>query len=182
MKLSILIPTLKERHESFMRIKTELENQRRGLTDVEICVHDGPRSMSTGEKRNLLINYSVGDHFCFVDDDDMVEPYYIRYIKQALEHSPDVVTFNGWMTTDGSQRVDWVIKLGEKYEKREGKYYRWPNHLAVMRREAVEGIKFPHVWHGEDYQWSVMIKNKGVLKTSVHIDKQLYHYDFKTRK
>jgi glycosyltransferase involved in cell wall biosynthesis len=185
MKLSILICTLPERFQYLNRIKSFLSGQIKN--DVEVKINDAGKSMPTGKKRNSLIEQSSSDYFCFIDDDDNISSEYVSEILKSIESAPDVVTFNGHMTTDGGSPVDFIIRLGEKYEARKDKdnitrYYRFPNHICVMRREAVCHVKFPDVWQGEDYKWSKEINDKGLLKTEVHIDKKLYHYDFKTKK
>lgn len=179
MKLSILIPTLNEpdRVEFLRRLRSVLDPQ---LTnDVEVCINDAGRFMSTGQKRNELIKNSTGDYFVFLDDDDMISSDYVSEILDAITRKPDVVTFQGWMTTNGASRVDFIIRLGEKYEERDGKYYRFPNHLCAFKRSLVDKIKFPLQTHGEDYIWAKKINDHKLLKTEVHIPKQLYHYQFR---
>jgi len=177
--LAILICTLPERFEKLKRLKNILEPQVERFKDqVQIVCNDAGRSIPTGTKRNLLIEQTSSDYFCFIDDDDWVHSYYVDEIVKAMESSPDVITFCGWITTNGHSRVNWQIKLGNRYEERNGMYYRFPNHLAVMKRELVRHIKFPDVWKEEDYQWAVQIHNRKLLKSEVHIPLELYHYDF----
>jgi len=184
-KLSILICTLPERIPQFNNIIRLLNVGTR--EDVEVIADGRDRFVSTGQKRNDLIAQSTGTHFCFVDDDDEVMNDYTNELAKAIQSDPDVVTFKGRMTTNGGSNVDWVIRLGEKYEARQDadgitRYYRFPNHLCVFKKERVFHVKFPHTWHGEDYEWAKAIHDRGLLKTEVHIDKQLYHYQFSTRK
>lgn len=185
LKLSILICTLPERAKQYMHMIDLLHVGTR--EDVEVICDGRGRHIPTGQKRNELIQQCSGSHFCFVDDDDEVMNDYTNELAKAIQSDPDVVTFCGTMLTNGTNKVDWVIKLGEKYEARKDsdgitRYYRHPNHLAVMKKTIVQHIKFPHVWQQEDFIWSSEIKNRGLLKTEVHIPKQLYLYDFKTRK
>lgn len=183
MKLSILICTLPERYDHLKRLNAIIQPQvKRFSGEVEIRIHDAGRQIPTGTKRNELINGCEGDYFCFIDDDDIPATSYVEDILKALENNPDVVTFNGWMTTNKTDRVDFVIKLGEAYEARDGKYYRWPNHLTVMKKSVVKHIEFEPIWMGEDYIWSKQIRDLGLLKSSVHIPKNLYHYDFISNK
>jgi hypothetical protein len=185
MKLAILIPTLPETRNInlLQRLRDRIDKQVEKYPDVRITINDAPRSMPTGTKRNQLISISgASEYFCFIDDDDMVSHNYVSLIMEAIEKSPDVITFNGWMTTDGNRRQDFEIRLGEKYEERNGKFYRYPNHLCVYKREKVSHVKFPATWQQEDYIWATEIKNKGLLKTEVHIDQDLYWYDFQSNK
>lgn len=183
MSLSILIPTLPERAMQLHRLRLNLDKQAaRFPGEVEIRIHDQGRSMTTGEKRNWLVSQAWGTHTVFFDDDDFPQPTYVEDIMMALKSDPDCVTFNGWMTTNGAHRVDFIIKLGEKYEERGGKYYRFPNHIVPIRKTIAESVKFQHISQGEDYKWAKEINDRGLIKTSVHIDKQLYHYDFIVKK
>lgn len=187
MILSILICTLPERRHFLERMMGYL-NPQIGTDHVEVIVDDRPRGITTGEKRNDLIAKARGKHFCFIDDDDWVASTYVNDIVTNIQaYDPDVITFKGWMTTNGAARVDWIIKLGEKYEARKDfdnvtRYYRFPNHLCAMRRDLVKGFKFDHIWQGEDYNWAKKIHDAKVLKTEIHIDRLLYHYQFITGK
>lgn len=185
MKFSILIPTLPERHALLKRLENVLLPQL--VEGVEIVKDDRPRGISTGQKRTELISRANGQHVCFVDDDDMVAVYYVSEILKALESNPDCVTFDGWMTTNGISRVDWSIKLGERYEARKDpdgitRYYRFPNHLCPIRKTIAQQVIFPAKYQGEDYEWAKSINDRGLLKTSVHIPLKLYHYDYRTVK
>jgi len=156
----------------------ELDRQKakyNGLVDYKI--NDFGRSMPTGIKRNLLIEQSMSDYFSFIDDDDMVSKDYIEQIMTATEQNPDVITFCGWMTTNGENRQNFTIKLGSKYEEKNGHYYRFPNHLCAFKREKVRHIKFPDKWQMEDYDWAKQIHDRKLLKTEVHIESDLYWYD-----
>jgi GT2 family glycosyltransferase len=178
MKLAILICTLPERAEKLKRLTNILDPQIERFKDqVYYSIHDAGRSMTTGRKRNELINQTQSDYFVFIDDDDVVPMFYVSEILKAIEQGPDVVTFKGYITTNGENRRGWTIKLGSKYEERNGHYYRWPNHIAVMKRELVRGVSFPDITKMEDYQWSKKIHDLGLLKTEVHIDLEMYHYE-----
>lgn len=187
MKLSILITTLPEQESIgyLQRLRSVLDPQIAPYPgQAEIFVNDAPRLMPTGQKRNELIKNSDGEYFSFIDDDDLVSGDYVSRLMQIIqsEQNPDVITFNGYMTTDGHNRANFVIRLGEKYEERDGIYYRYPNHLCAFKRSSVETVKFQPVWVQEDYLWATEIRDRALLQTEVHIDADLYHYDFRTRK
>jgi glycosyltransferase involved in cell wall biosynthesis len=184
-KLSILIPTLNEPESIryLARLRSILDPQiAKYPGQVEIRIHDAGRAMPTGTKRNQLIANSDGEFFVFIDCDDWVPGYYLDEIMKALEYSPDVVNFKGWMTTNGADRRNFIIRLHSKYEESNGVYYRWSNHLSVMRRSCVERVKFPDIWLQEDYQWSKVIHDKKLLRTEFFIDKDMYHYMFSSHK
>lgn len=136
-----------------------------------------------GQYRNELIKLASGTHVVFIDDDDWVADTYVQDIVDCInESNPDVITFNGWMTTDDKSRVDFVLRLGEKYEDRNGLYYRYPNHLCPIKREIAVRVPFKNITHQEDYQWATELRDKKLLRTEAYINKQLYHYRFKTVK
>lgn len=182
MKLSILIPTLPERAHLLARIKGILEPQIYKHTEVEIKYHDAGREMTTGEKRNHLISNCAGEYFSFIDDDDIVPEYYVDKLMKAIESNPDVITFIGHMTTNGRDRRNFTIKLGESYNERNGHYYRFPNHLCCFKKSVVQNIKFPHQHMQEDYIWAKSINDRGLLKSEVHIPIEMYIYDYNTAK
>ncbi len=178
-----MICTLPERFERLKRLMHVLKSQVEPYGDrIEIKTHDAGRSMPTGQKRNELIAMSSGDYFCFIDDDDMVTGNYVQSIMDAISSSPDVVTFCGWMTTNGQYPVDFKIGLNEKYEERNGMYYRYPNHLCVFRRAAIADVSFPHVWNMEDYQFATEIHSRRLCQLEVHIPEKIYHYQFSSKK
>ena len=169
--------------------------------DVELVIDDRGREIPTGTKRNEMYQRAKGLYVCSVDCDDWVSPEYVSSILEAAKSNPDVITFDGWYTENGRNKVDWSIKLGERYEARHdaasgGKYmfFRFPNHLVPIKKSIATQVRFPDKWHGEDFEWAKKINgaisergvwvptNACMLKTSVHIYKQLYHYDYRTDK
>lgn len=183
MRLSILIPTLPEPYSiaKLARLNAILDPQISKHSDkVEKIIHDAGRSMTTGQKRNELIARSEGDYFVQIDCDDVVSSDYVEELLKAIDQDPDVVSFRGWITEDGGRRKDFVIKLGERYEERNGVYYRYCNHLCAFKKSVVGHVRFPHIYKQEDYQWATEIHNRRLCKTEVHIEKNLYWYDFIT--
>lgn len=185
MKLSILIPTLNEPESInyLRRLRGILDPQvAKYPGEVEIRIHDAGRSMPTGTKRNELIANSDGYYFSQIDCDDVPSGDYVSQLMNGIEMGVDVITFNGYMITNGGNRQDFTIKLGSSYEQWGNHFYRWPNHLCCFKRSVVEKVKFPPIWNQEDYLWSKEVRDKKLLKTSHHIDKVMYIYDFKSNK
>ena len=180
MILSILICTLPERAEKLKRLLDILRPQ---LTcEVQILTDDRGRHITTGQKRNDLLHKAIGIYSVFVDDDDIVSHDYVAKILKAASHNPDCITFKGWMTTNGYSRVNFVLRLGEKYEERNGIYYRFPNHIVPIKTQIGRQVAFENITHGEDYKWALQIKDRNLIKTEYHIDSELYHYDYISHK
>lgn len=181
MRWTILICSMPDSYSTgkLKRLMDELYVQTSKFPGQVDCIGDstGPH-MPTGTKRNLLIQKCQTEYFSFLDCDDMIAPSYVSDILTAISSNPDCVTFKGWMTTNGINRREWTIKLGSGYYEKDGHYYRWPNHLAVMKKSLIQNIPFPPIWQQEDYQWSKQINDKKILKTEVHIDRPIYHYDY----
>lgn len=177
----ILICTLPERAAKLRRLTSTLDKQIIKHPTVSYKIHDAGRSLTTGAKRNQLIEQSQSDYFSFCDDDDLVSDHYVNSIMNAIATGPDVITFNGYMTTNGFDRRNFTIKLGSKYEERDGHYYRFPNHLCAFKRDKVRHIKFPNQHIQEDWIWAKEINDRKLLKTEVHVDSDLYWYDYITK-
>ena len=185
MKLSILIPTLNEPEsiKYLRRLRGILDPQvAKYPGEVEIKIHDAGRSMPTGTKRNELIANSVGEYFCQIDCDDIVDSYYVYELMTAIWVNPDVITFRGSMLTDGKNSKPFVIRKDSPYEERNGIYFRFANHLCCFKRSVVESVKFQPIWEREDYYWALEIQKRKLLKSEVHIERHMYTYDFKTNK
>ena len=179
-RLSILVCTLPKRQPQFDALIKVLEDQPDKLKDyfkVQIISDDTDKSLSVGAKRNKLIAAAKGDYVCFIDDDDEIAPTYVRDILEALESNPDAVGFGGYMTTDGRHRKSFEISMRHGYEDRD-KYYRYINHLSPVKREIALRVPYPEVSTGEDFAYSMALKESGLIKTEVYIDKELYHYRF----
>lgn len=182
--LSILIPTLHKRKGLLSKLMSELNRQR--TDEIEILTYADDGHITTGRKRNDLIKQSNGNYVVFVDDDDMVAPTYIADILEAAKQNPDCITFRGWMETDNQCRTEFRLSIKYPYaagtENGKQIYFRYPNHITPILRDIAVKFPFPNVTIGEDYQWATAIHNAGALKTEVHINKQLYFYQYKTVK
>lgn len=190
--LSICIPYLQEPKSiaHFANMRSLLAPQ---LTEeIEVVSDDRGKHVPTGTKRNDMYTKAKGLYVCSVDCDDWIAPTYCQDLLIAIKNNmPDVVTFDGWYTENNKpqSKVDWVIKLGEKYEARHdaasgGKYmfFRFPNHLTAMKKELATRVRFPDKWQGEDYEWALKIRDLGLLRSEIHIYKQLYHYIYIEKK
>jgi glycosyltransferase involved in cell wall biosynthesis len=157
------------------------------LTDeVEVLTDIDNGEVTTGNKRNRLIQRASGEYIVFVDDDDEVSTDYVKEILQAAITKPDAIVFSGWMTTNGTDRRDFHLSIHYPYTAitRNGKieYLRYPNHITPIKREIALQVPFPNRTIGEDYEWATAIHDQGLIKNEIKIHKYLYHYKFKTDK
>ncbi len=193
MLLNILIPTLPERKERFEQLIDNLQNQIADCNsqhEISIISDCSPRvehgGITTGEKRNKLLERATAEYVWQVDCDDIILPGAIKRVVNACRTGCDVVGINGFMTTDGNSKVGWEIRLNNPYiaTERNGVviYERWPNHITPMKRKHAIKIKFQHINIGEDYKWSVELKEANLLQTQEIINEPVYHYDYRTIK
>ena len=197
-KLSILIPTLVIRRDQRKELLDNLFNQVRPVSNLiekfdtysverfigelaEIIVVEDNKEMTTGAKRNLLLELSTGDYVSQIDDDDWVSSEYVKEFLRASEANPDCICFQGWITEDGIKRIDW--ELSKDFENktvfRGGlKFYeRTVNHLCFVKRKIAMQAGFPsHLSNAEDKWFSDRLKN--LVHTEVKIKELLYHYRY----
>jgi glycosyltransferase involved in cell wall biosynthesis len=182
--LSILIPTMPKRSGLLKRLLASLAPQR--TNEVEILTYSDDGRITTGRKRNDLIQKAQGQYVVFVDDDDMVSDTYIADILKAATKNPDCITFRGWMTTDNRSKTEFRLSINYPYtavwENGNEVYLRYPNHITPIKRSIALQVPFPNVTMGEDYAWATEIHKRKLLTTEVHINKPLYFYLYQTVK
>ena len=182
MILSILIPFVYQHRDFYEELVKSLEQQYNGH-DVEI-ISDDSETDSTGVKRNRLLQKASGKYVVFIDADDYVMPYYIDEILKGAESDADCIGMQGWMTTDGGNKIGWelskdfqndtVIRNGKKF------YIRKTNHISPVKRDLALRVMFPDKSNAEDKDYSDRLNP--LLKTEYKIgDKLMYHYRFTTK-
>lgn len=185
-KFSILIPSLNRRKKYLDRLMEILNPQLTDDVEVLINIDDGEKSIGT--KRNELLDKATGDYIAFVDDDDVVEPYYVSEILKAIESYPDVIGIHLLHVEDGVLRglTYHSLKYTHWWHERNQEnpplmnYYRNPNHLNPVRREYALATRFPEINFAEDKDYSYrMLK---YLNTEVYIEKPIYHYLVRSNK
>lgn len=185
-KLSILIPSIFERSESFNSLVSNLKAQINSCgfdNSVSIIsLIDNRGDLSVGHKRNLLIEMAKSEYIVFVDDDDVPSNDYVLELMTAIQSNADVIPINGFMTTNGGHQSYWEMGINLPYDtiKLNGKisYRRFPNHIACMKRELILPYKFKDISFGEDYEWAKRLNDNKVFKTEHRITKPIYHYVF----
>lgn len=190
MLLSILIPSTIDRQPMLDKLITYLQQQIiecNAEIYVEIKTSVDNRQMKTGSKRNLLLNSCTGEYVVFIDSDDWVSEDYVKLIMDGIVSEADVITFNGWIETNGTDRKQWFIGKDLVWEtKHDAKgniyYNRSPHHLIPTKREIALQIGYPDVTIGEDSDYSARLAKSGLVKTEYKINKDLYFYNFNSLK
>jgi hypothetical protein len=118
---------------------------------------------------------ATAKYTCFVDDDDVLPPYYVERVLPLLA---DDVDYIGWRMQCFIQNVQLAptfhsLRYELWYEDAAG-HYRDISHLNPMRREiAVQGNFCKGGWP-EDLNWSKQLR--GLLHTEHFIDDIMYFY------
>jgi cellulose synthase/poly-beta-1,6-N-acetylglucosamine synthase-like glycosyltransferase len=172
-RLSILTVTLESRSQIFHNLAKALKSQANSSVEMLANCDNGEKSI--GQKRNELLQAARGDYVVFVDDDDMVSPFYIYGILKAIESNPDCCGIEGIITLQnvGPKKFIHSLQYNEWF-KRDGIYYRCPNHLNPIKREIAIEAGFPEKSWQEDQDFSYRLKGK--LKTEVYIKGPIYFY------
>lgn len=181
MILSILICSLESRNAMLNTLLQELQQQciACGTKEVEVLTNVDNKQKSTGKKRNELLQAATGKYIIFIDDDDWIEPCYIRELLTAAASDADCFAMNGWITTNGGNRIDWA--LSKDYTNHgTAFYYRKTNHITAVKRELALLAGFPDKSNAEDKWYSDRVAP--LCKTEFKILPMMYHYRFQSHK
>lgn len=171
--LSLLVCTLQSRMQLFDNLKRVLSYQSPPEVEMLVCMDKGENTI--GKKRNDLLHTAKGEYVCYLDDDDMISPYYVSSILSALESKPDCVGIKGVIVCNKIAPKTFIhsLEYAEWFEKN-GIYYRCPNHLNPVKRDIALTVGFPSKNSGEDRDYSFGLRGK--LKTEVMIEDPIYYY------
>ena len=182
MTLSILICSLESRKYLLEDLLIELYRQAFGTEGIEILTYVDNKQLSTGYKRQALINEATGKYIIFIDDDDWVEPYYIEELLKASESDADCFAINGWITTNGRNKMQWFLSKDNanetKFKNGVPYYLRKTNHITAVKKELALKAGFPDKSNAEDKFYSDRVAP--LCKTEYKIEKPLYFYKFIT--
>jgi len=187
--LGICVCTISSRVEMYNRlsekiIKQILEvSQKYDYRVANLYTHTD-NLMTIGEKRNELLKRCNAKFVVFIDDDDDICDDYVELIIDAIisNENVDCIGIKGIITTDNIETKKWEISkdFGSWYESN-NVYYRTPNHISPIKTELARlSGGFPPLKQGEDYQYSMNVLP--LLKTEIKIDKEIYHYQYNSKK
>lgn len=184
--LTVLIPTLDSRIDYLDRLLFNLDNQM--VDGVKVLTLSDRGQLSTGEKRNLLLHACDTEYCVFIDDDDEVSINYLERHMEILKKYPDVdaIGFKGVIYFDGKSPQIFIHKNNADYKEifYNGKkqYLRPIMHINCIRTSIALEIGFPDQTLYEDKDYSIRLKESGLIKKSVFIDDIMYYYYFRTTK
>lgn len=171
---SILILTMPQRQTMLARLLEVLEPQ---IVDgVELLIRVSDSASPVGENRELLRQQSRGEYISFIDDDDLVSPYFVERILPRLD-GVDYVGFNLEQTMDG--RFGCIEKRSLRYGRvgmeTSVDRFRDLSHLNPMRASLALAVPMSG-WPAEDTRWADAIRALSIVKTEHYLDETLYYY------
>lgn len=188
--LSILIPTIPERHKQFtqlynelMRQKTEFDTTHDTIGELQVIINSDKRfldgGLSIGKKRQALVQEAEGKYLCFCDDDDIVSPNYIETLMRLCYQGQDICTFQALV----KMQTFWGLidmRLGYKVNDQINPDYtirRPPWHVCPVKSVYAKMFMFPDLNNAEDFVW--MEKVLSCCSSEAHTDKIIFQYNHK---
>lgn len=178
---AILVPTIPQREELFLRLMAGLLPQLDGLAgQVKVVAWRNSGSPRLAEIRDDMLAAAGTDYVSFVDDDDTVPEYYVREMLTALAQRPDHVGFKLAYYRDG--RLEEIVEhslIWPKWGRSEdGTLYRDLTHVDPIRTDIALRGRFAIARPGraEDRVWVKQVRPYMDRSAEVYIDKIMYHY------
>ena len=177
--VTIMICTIPSRQTMFdklmQRIKRLIENSSIKIEIVTDCSTD----ISIGIKRTLLLSRALGKYSCFIDDDDDITDEYFKIYEDVIASGIDYdcASLNGIYYVDGVEIKPFYHSIdNNSWFETEKAYYRFPNHLNLIKTKISRNIYFNDLNHGEDFYFSQNLFNRKILKKEYKQDKIQYLY------
>jgi GT2 family glycosyltransferase len=180
MDFSILIPTLNSRHILFQQVYSEIQNQIAQITTarIEVLYESDDGELTLGAKRNLLVSRAQGKYHCFIDDDDVVSPTFLKTFLPMIEDDYDCSSYVGAYYHKGEFKKLFYHSLDiQEWSQTEDVYLRCPSPLNMIRTDIVRQIQYKDIRNTEDYEFSIRLLDSGLLKKEYKIPYvPIYHY------
>lgn len=190
--LSILIPTIPERHSTFIDLYGKLWRQmyhlhmnHQTLGEIE-WISDSTKSflnggLSIGKKREALVKRATGKYLCFLDDDEDIAPNYVETIVRLCQLNKDVCTFRSIAKLDNYWTIiDMRLSYPENEEANPDYIvHRRPWHINAIRSEIAKQYTFPDTNYSEDSDWMTNVLYD--CKTEAHTDAVIHQYNYNSK-
>lgn len=178
--LSVLIPTVTERYDTFNALFQYLDQQVSlyKLADhIEVLFLVDNKEMSIGMKRNSLYKMATGKYAVMWDDDDWISHDGLSRIVHALACNPDCVGYKELCIFDGKrvESSDFSIRYGGWADNQNGfNHVRTPFFKTPIRTELCQQIGVADMRFGEDHLFAQQIHP--CLMLEEYIDEFIYIY------
>jgi glycosyltransferase involved in cell wall biosynthesis len=185
MDFSILIATMHSRNSFFQEVLAEVQRQISELPSnvrAEVLYEVDGGEMTLGAKRNLLVSRACGKYHCFIDDDDVISPTFIKSFIPMLEDDYDCASYVGMYYYRGDSNKHFEkpfyhsVDVTEWYET-PGIYYRNVTPMNMVRTDIVRQVQYKDIRNTEDHEFATRLADSGLLKKEYKIPfTPIYHY------
>jgi len=180
MDFSILIPTLHTRRVLFEQVYSEIQRQIAEISNarIEVLYESDNGELTLGAKRNLLVSRAHGKYHCFIDDDDVISPVFLKTFLPMLDDDYDCSSYVGAYYHTGEFKKLFYHSLDIcEWGESEDVYLRCPSPLNMIRTDIVRQIQYKDIRNTEDYEFSMRLLDSGLLKKEYKIPYvPIYHY------
>lgn len=142
--------------------------------EIEYIIYSDNGHLTSGHKRQILLEKSKGKYVCFVDDDDTVQDNYISSLLGGCASNADVVSFNLNFFREGQNTETWRFGLHPNIRKLG---LMCVNHLCAWKRELATKVAWsPVLGYADDRLWYEPLYHSGIVKTLYYVNASLYNY------
>lgn len=183
---AILVPTIGERRELFGRLMDGLIPQtlkHDGRVRVHGWFNNGRPSLP--EIRQRMVRAAGTEYVSFVDDDDVVAPYFVDEVMAALAGRPDYVGFQVQCYSDGAPTaISYHDLTHGRWENQRHRHLRDISHINPIRTTLALTADFSRARRGqpEDRVWADQLRRGKKLREQVVIDRIMYHYLYRPKR
>ncbi|HJS83552.1 MAG TPA: hypothetical protein VJ742_12035 [Nitrososphaera sp.] len=174
-KWTILIATVGMREDKFKRTYENLAAQIEEFCgDVTALVYWDNFESTLGKVRQDLLEAATSTYVNYVDDDDVLPPYYCRRIYDLLDNKVDYIGWRMQLFIDGEKQKPTFHSIRYKdWDEDEYGYYRDVSHLNPIKRTLALKGRFDQSIP-EDRNWASQVAPH--IKTEKYIDEEMYYY------
>ena len=183
MDISILIPTMKAREKLFKQVLAEVRKQIADVPEirVEVLWESDNGELTLGQKRNVLMDRCGGKYHCFVDDDDVLAPDFLRTFVPMITNGIDYdcASFVGAHYVRGKFNKLFHHSLEyPRWDEYPDRFVRSVSPMNMIKTSIVRQVRYKDIRNTEDHEFSIRLLASGLLYREFKINPNhpIYHY------
>lgn len=195
MDFSVLIATMHSRNNLFQKVLAEVNHQiqvlqtpilkfgfKKRVPNIEVLYEVDNGEMTLGAKRNLLVSRASGKYCCFIDDDDVISPNFLKTFIPMIGADYDCASYVGMYYYRGTSNQYYEklfyhsLDVKDWYET-EDRYWRSVSPMNMIKTDIVRKVQYKDIRNTEDHEFSIRLMESGLLKSEFKIPYvPIYHY------
>jgi len=183
MDISILIPTMTPRKALFEQVLAEIRKQATECPEIrtEILWESDNGELTLGQKRNVLMDRCTGKYHCFIDDDDILAPDYLKTFVPMITSGVDYdcAAFVGAHYHRGVFTKLFHHSLHyHEWAETPDRYIRTISPMNLIKTDIVRQVRYKDIRNTEDHEFSKRLMASGLLRTEFRLNANhpIYHY------